>query len=404
MNMKWVSDPSDPHAQLFMLGVIVIFCDASYRWANRRPDRIWPVFVIGSAAIFSVDVLGMLYFGVRVAGEPGRLAPEMDLALLLLMVFLITALWKVPRLRMEAVVLTVFMFLPAPKYLKHAYTPFARARNWEDQYERRITKWVYENLPGERVMPSGSNRFWYDAWFDNSQPQGGSDQGMLNQGLPASSFQILHHDSGEMSVLWLQALGTSAVIVPDPTSPERYHDYQFPAKFRGLLPVIFDDGHGTVIYRVPRIYEGLGRVVDRAKDAGVGKLNTGGDLETLKKYVSVIEAPQPETPVVWSGFDALTLKATVGEGQSVLLQETYDPAWHAYENGKPLPIRMEQPMGFMLIDAGPGAHAIDMRFETPLDNRIGQVLLVISMLTAGGLVVRNRKLQIQHPRADGLQS
>ena len=61
-------------------------------------------------------------------------------------------------------------------------------------------------------------------------------------------------------------------------------------------------------------------------------------------------------------------------------------------------------MGFMLIDAGPGAHAIDMRFETPLDNRIGQVLLVISMLTAGGLVVRDRKLQIQYPRADGLQS
>jgi hypothetical protein len=209
---------------------------------------------------------------------------------------------------------------------------------------------------------------------------------MLNQGLQTSSFQILHHDRGDISVLWLEALGTSAVIVPDTTSLERYHDYQHPEKFRGLIPPIFDDGHGTVIYRVPRIYKSLGRVVDRAKDAAVGEMVAGDDLETLKRYVSVIEAPQPETPVVWSGFDALQMKASVGAGQSVLLQETYDPAWHAYENGRQLPIRMEQAMGFMLIDAGPGVHTIDMRFETPLDNRIGQVLLVISLLIAGGLV------------------
>jgi hypothetical protein len=32
-----------------------------------------------------------------------------------------------------------------------------------------------------------------------------------------------------------------------------------------------------------------------------------------------------------------------------------------------------------------------MRFETPLDNRIGQVLTMISLLTVAGLVVRDRK-------------
>jgi hypothetical protein len=393
MNMKWVSFPPDRHAQLFMLGVIVIFCDASYRWANRRPDRIWPVFVVGSALIFGVDVLGFFYIGVRVVGEPGRLAPELDLTLLLLMVLLITTLWKVRRLRPEAVVLTILMFLPAARYMKHVYSPFPRAVNWENQYERRITKWVYENLPGERVMPSGTNRFWYDAWYDNAQPNGGSDQGMLNQGLPISSFQVLHHENGEMSVLWLKALGTDAVIVPDLRALEPYHDYQHPSKFRGLLPAIFDDGHGTVIYSVPRIYKNLGRVVDRAKDAAVGEMKEGDDLEKLQQYVSVIEAPQPETPAVWSGFEALKVNATVAEGQAVLLQETYDPSWRAYENGKRLTIRMEQPMGFMLIDVAPGVHTIDMRFETPLENRIGQILLVVSLLTAGGLVVRDIKLR-----------
>jgi uncharacterized membrane protein YfhO len=66
------------------------------------------------------------------------------------------------------------------------------------------------------------------------------------------------------------------------------------------------------------------------------------------------------TGVVWSGFEALKLNATDEEGQSVLLQETYDPAWHAYENGKSLPTRMDQTMQFMLIDVVPGTHTINL--------------------------------------------
>jgi hypothetical protein len=296
-------------------------------------------------------------------------------------------------------VLGVVMFLPAVTYLRHAYSPFVRAANWEDQYERRITKWVYENLPGERVMASGTIRFWYDAWFDNAQPLGGSDQGILNQFLPAAGYQIYQNPNADVVVLWLQALGTSAVIVPDATSLEHYHDYPKPEKFRGQLPVLFDDQHGTVIYRIPRVYPSLGRVVDRAKLAAIGEMRDAADLDRLKQYVAVVEAPQQkETGVVWSGFEALEMRTSVEEGQTVLLQETYDSAWHAYENGKPLPIRRDAVMGFMLIDDTPGMHTIALRFETPLENRIGQGLLVISLITAIGLMVRGGK-SIWPPKA-----
>ena len=398
MNLKWVSAPADPMARLFMAGAILLFCLASYRLANRRPDRSWAVFVTGAALIFTVDVLAALWFSVRVVGDPVRLSPEMDMALLLLMVLLITALWKLPRLRIVAAVLTVVMFIPARVYLQHAYSPFPRAASWEDQYERRIAKWVASNLPGERVMASGSIRFWYDAWFDLPQTMGGSDQGMLNQGLPASVYQIYHHDRGDISVLWLQALGTSAVIVPDATSPEVYHDYNFAGKFRGLVPTIFDDQHGTAIYRIPRIYRSIGRVVDRAKIMATVAMTSGVDVEALKNYVSVIEAPQPETSVTWSGFDAVRINANVAAGQVVLLQETYDPEWRAYENGKQLPIRPEQTLGFMLIDPGPGNHLIEMRFDTPVANRMGQVLLAISLLATGGLLMCGWRLTYLVPR------
>jgi uncharacterized membrane protein YfhO len=151
--------------------------------------------------------------------------------------------------------------------------------------------------------------------------------------------------------------------------------------------VLYDDGHGTIIYRVPRIYSSLGRVVDRAKHAAIGETRSGDDAETLQRYVSVIEAPQRETPVTWSGFEAMQVKAQVEEGQSVLVQETYDPAWRAYVNGKPLPIRRDPVVSFMVIDVPPGSHTIDLRFEVPLENRVGQGLLVLSLLAVGGLVI-----------------
>jgi uncharacterized membrane protein YfhO len=127
--------------------------------------------------------------------------------------------------------------------------------------------------------------------------------------------------------------------------------------------------------------------VDRAKHAAIVEPRSGDDAEMLQRYVSLIEAPQPETPVTWQGFEAMQVKAQVADGQSVLIQETYDPAWHAYENGKPLKVRRDQVMSFMMIDVAPGAHTVDMRFEVPIENRIGQGLLVASLFVVGGLVL-----------------
>jgi len=387
-NLKWVSTPGDTNSRLVMLAGVLVICDVSWRWAHRRPDRIWPMFVGGSALIFTLYVAGYFYNGLRSLGEPGRIAPELDMALLLLFVLILNGLWIGHKYRLEAVVLTAILFLPAVTYLRHAWTPFPRAANWQQQYELRITKWVHDNLPGERVMPSGTNRFWFDAWYDNAQPVGGSDQGMLNQVLPAASYQIYQNPHPEVTVMWMQALGTSAVIVPDKTSLEWYHDYPNPEKYRGVLKALFDDGHGTVIYRVPRVYPSLGRVLDRAKLAALPEMRDADDLDVLQKYLALVEAPQqPETLVTWAGFDALQIQATVADGESVLLQETYDPAWRAYANGKPLAIRKDHIMGFMVIDAPAGQSAIDMRFETPLQNRIGLGLAILSLLIVGGLLI-----------------
>jgi hypothetical protein len=178
------------------------------------------------------------------------------------------------------------------------------------------------------------------------------------------------------------------VVVPSKTSPEAYRDYSSPEKFRGVTPVLYDDGRGTVIYRIPRINPGIVRIVDDARMREVGPIRSGDDKESLMKYVSAVEDPaQPAATMKWRGFDEAEIEAAAKPGQSLLIQETWDPGWHAYENGRELPVRLEPVMGFILIDLPVGVHAIDLRFRTPLENRVGEGLFLVSALGAAGLVV-----------------
>ena len=113
-------------------------------------------------------------------------------------------------------------------------------------------------------------------------------------------------------------------------------------------------------------------------------IHGGDDLDGLTKYAAVVENPdQPAASNAWRGFDEMDIQAAAKPGQSILLQETWDPAWHAYENGEELTVRVEPVMDFILVDVAEGAHNIQLRFETPLENRFGQVLFVLTVLALG---------------------
>ncbi len=333
-NLSLVAPPGNAWSRITMLGVLVVFAAITWRWGAHRPERAWKIFVAGAGVLLTVYVVGFYDLGLRVIGDAPRLIPELDLALILVLAEVLRMLWRRRSMRLIAGVIALTAFYPATHYLRHLHFPFPSAPTVDNQYEYVLAKWTHDHLPSQRVLPSGSVRFWFDAWFDNPQQHGGSDQGILNPVLPAVEYQITNGDRGETAILWMQALGTDAVIVPDRNSPEPYHDYTKPEKFRGLMPVLYDDGHGTVIYRIPRIYTGIGRVVGSAI----------GTVQTLSKYVALVEDPrQSPTHVTWKSFDEVEIEALVSSGQSVLLQETYTiPAWHCLMRiVKPLALRME---------------------------------------------------------------
>jgi len=260
---------------------------------------------------------------------------------------------------------------PAAQYLRHAWSIFPLVADVGARCEFQTTKWMHDHLPDARAFPIGSIRLWYDAWYNDDQIYGGSNQGMLNQILPVAVWQIVHGEKAELTVAWLQALGADAVIVADNTSQEVYHEYSYPDKFKGIVEAIYDDHAGNVIYRIPRRFAGIARVVEQANFLALDAPRGGDDLASLTRYVAAVEhGPDSPVTVARPNFESVELAASTAAGQAVLLQETFDPAWHAYSEGRPLKIDRD-PMGFMAIETPPGSHMIQVRFETPLENRVG---------------------------------
>ncbi len=396
-NMKYVSEP--PTAWSFWVAVVVavVFAFASYRLARHRPERTWAVFVAGCVVFFSLDVLGHYYFNFRVAGEPGRLVPELDMVLILGALAVLEWLWRSPRraLRVVAAVFVVAAFATTVRYIRQSWKLVPLWPNYTARVEYRITDWLWRNMPDARVCPSGSVRFWFDAWHDLAQLGGGSEQGLLNPVPQQAQWEITGGSDSQPAILWLQALGVDVMYVPGPNSEEPYKDIQHPGRFAGVTPLLYDDGQGNALYRIPRRYPARARVVEAARLDAQRPARTTYDAEYLRAYVDVVENG-PDSPVALEreGTDAMRLRAKLSPGQAILVQETYDPAWQAWSNGQRLPLHADA-MGFMVVEAPPGEQQIRLAFVMPVENRVGWVLTGISLLflaamAADGMPLRKR--------------
>ena len=398
-NLQYVSSPGNGWSAALLAGAAAAFLAVSWRVASRKPGRAYAVFISGGLLFLGLNVLGRYYFKFRVIGEPHRMVPELDLVMILTGVELLRRLWNWPAkapsrmwvARALAVSLVLCTVWPARHYIRHAWDLYPRESDYRQRVEYRMSDWIAGHLPEARTFVSGSVRFWWDTWHDLAQVGGGSEQGLLNRRVIPAQWEIHVGPDPELAVCWLRALGADAVIVSDKHSQEMYHDFQIPAKFAGVLPVLYDDGQGNVIYQVPRRYPSLARVVNRARFEALQPLEQT-NLDLLRAYTAAIEeGPDSPTTTAWNGTDTMRVHARVAPGQSVLVQVTYDPAWHAYAAGQALPVHRDRGADFSVIDTPPGEHDISLIFETPLENRIGWVVTWLSVaivvaLFAGGVL------------------
>jgi hypothetical protein len=386
-NMEYVTyDTGNSWSIWVALAVAAVFAAASWRLARNRPERAWIVFVCGAAAAFGLYVIGYYYIRFFVIGVPSRLISELDLALILLGLAGLRRLWacgKAWRICAALIVAASFWFsLP---YLRHPWRLATLDPRPQERIEYRVTEWMAKNMPESRAFTTGSVRFWYNAWFDLPMIGGAAEQGLQNELVVLATTDLIWGDDPELGRLWLLAMGADAIIVHDKNSTEKYHDIVHSNRFRGLLPVAWESGEGDTIYRVPR-RPGLARVVDASRAASLKLPANERDRESVKAYADLVET-SAEAQMRWESSDEVRIRARVEPGQSVLLMTTYDPSWRAYVGGQSLPIRKDA-MNFMLIDAPAGEQDIRVVFELPLENAVGRLLTLASVLIIGVLLFR----------------
>jgi len=371
--MRLVSEPGNQWSAWVLAAVLLAFAAVSWRFVRTR-DHAWPVFVWGSMAIFGLSVVGNAYFNFRVLGEPQRLVPELDSCILLGAAMILAAVARRGLAGKAAVVLVVAAAIyPVKGWLRHSWEHIPPPDRYENRVEYKLTQWIHDNLPGQRVLVTGSLRFWYNAWFDLPQTGGGSEQGTLNQipieGYYAAVWPVPARDA----VAWLQAVGTDAFVVHDKNSQEIYKDFREPHAYDGQIPVIYDDGQGNRIFQVPRRLRHIARVVDtKAVDAIVLPPNGTPQMPQVYAYADAVEkGPESLVDFQREAPGRIRLRVALDPGQAILVQESFDPAWRARSGEKDVPVTSD-PMRFMRLDPGAGRHEIVLEFTTPFENRVGQ--------------------------------
>jgi hypothetical protein len=403
-NLAMVAASGKPSHIALAAALMAVFLVLSYVFGRFRRDLVYPLFVSGATLLFAVAVLGEAFFQLQVFGSAMRFVPELDIALILAWLEICRQLAARFSLRnpaqarlwqAAAVVLALVPLMFCRFYVSNAWRLYVEDPNYEQRVEYRLSHWMADNRPDVRTYVEGSIRFWYNVWQDLPQLTGGSHQGTANQNLEAVEWNLRSAQAGEWAKEWMLAFGVGATIVSEKTSQDVYPTLLDPYKFDGVLPVLLDNGAGDTIYEVPRRFPARARVVDEAVVRALLPVSEGWYRDRLQAYVRAVEQG-PDSPVTqeWRGPETMLLRATFEPGQLLLIQESYDPAWHAYLDGTELGVR-EDVLGQTLVAVPPGEHEILMRFELPLENWIGRILTMIAILVTLTLAVlgaRRRQL------------
>jgi hypothetical protein len=390
-NMKLVSQPGHTWSILLEIGLMAAFGWVSWILAKGRPERAWQVFAAGSLSRIALYVLGNSYFDFRTIGEPHRFGPEFDQFFIMGIVTVIAWLWRrgwSPRL--AVVGLIVLSLIPVKGWLRRPWSVFESAQGYQHRVEYELTKWVHDNMPASRVFVAGSVRFWFNAWFDLAEVGGGSDQGTLNPMSTWAYYQVIGADTLEARIAWLQATGADAVVVNYPESREYYHDYRAATKFE-TMPVLYDNQRGDRIFRVPRKFPGLARIVKAEFHKKLDPPKIDYDYDALSRYVQSIEENSPRA-AEWNrlGPEAIHVKAVLEPGEAIVVQETWDEGWRAVAEGREVPVHQDA-LHFMFLEPGPGVHDVTLIYSLPRENQAGRVITGLSLLVGVGLIWRARR-------------
>ena len=348
-----------PRAYLAAAAVLFIFGVVWRATIRLAPfDRFVCLFAVWTCA-FPVVFYST---GVTLVPQSHRYQLELEMGLCLLLAWLLLRLMLVLQLirsghvaRMAVtLVLAVVAIHQARAYRNVAHT-LIKPFDIQNSVEYKVARWIDRNLPGMRTMVSGDAAWVFNVFSDNPQLSAGHEPTALNFIQQIAVYQIYSGmnagaKDAEVSLLWLKAFGNQAVTVPGPNTREAYKPFTNPAKFDGVLPVLWQ-GDGDTIYCIPQRSRALAHVIPAGAAVNRRPVN-GLDLDPLRAYVSALDDPSlPVAEMKIEGQSKAFIHANLKPGQLLSVQENYDPAWRARVQGRDRAVKTDG-LGLILIDPG----------------------------------------------------
>lgn len=322
--------------------------------------------------------------------QPARYELEMDMALLLAIVFAGAAL--VNRLPSRArMVVAGICIAGLTAQLIHAVVyarGLIRGVELSSLGEVRIAKWLDQNRPGQRAFISSSACFMYNMFTDNPQLTGGHDQHTVNRFIPIVSFVIYTGmNAGDrdaaISILWLKAFGVHQISVSGPESSNEYNTMVHPRKFDGVLPLLWRD-HGDAIYEVPSRSLSLAHVIPR--EAVVKRVPENGlDTAPSEAYVAALDDPAySPASFEWKNLSEADIRTNVDPGRVIAVQVTYERGWEAWAGGRPQKV-IGDALGQMVIEPDcKGPCEVSLRYTGGTERVVTRAMSLSALLLGLG--------------------
>ncbi len=386
-NAPYVGGRFESSPLVYVYVVVGILLALALLWALRatgsgralRFAALWSFFLGGIVLTAAKRDLQLLPQAMRY-----HIAMELALALLIVIGgcwFLREALSRPQLSRVFLGALLVAGAIQLPVTWEYARS-LVRPGNAAQSVEAETARWVEANLPGQRVFLPGSVGQWADAFGTVTQFGGGFDNGVVNPSYRHVAYQIYSSEGagerdGEIAATWLKAYGVRAVQVSLPGSPEHFHDFRNPAKFDGLLDLVWEH-RAMRMYRVPARHGGLAFVIPEGATPR-NRPSDGLDVAEARRYTAALEDPaMPEAQFEWRGPGEAAILSTLEEGQAISVQASYHPGWEAWADGRALRVE-EDGLGQIVLRPGPGRHAIRLAFTGGVEGVLTRAASGISL-------------------------
>lgn len=322
---------------LTALGLTLLASTVLWNFLQRATkDRYLRCFALFACITFCL-VFTAEFMHRRMLPQAGRYRLEVELALAWMAVFAVVPLYRrlpAPVRRAAIFLVLAFAAEQVAAYRKHA-KEYLFPDSLAKTVEYRAAVWAGQNLPGTRVFFPGSMAQWANLFADVLQFTGGSWSMATNQSQQNADADIVFGSGPgirDISIAWLKAYGVGAVAVSGAHSAEYWHPYADPSKFVGFSELWSESG--VTIYRVPQRSASLAHVVPATAIVRHPPRNPEDAAEAARFAAALDDPSLPLADFTWQDRNHILIRTNATPGQTVSVQVSYHPGWHATVNGR----------------------------------------------------------------------